>query len=423
MKAAWAACSVVVVLSIWSKTAVGEENRGGTPDGWITGSTRFNYFHSDNHLNDTTGFPGTTVELKLEPALGDNLNAKFEVRGTNPNLANHGTAVVSLTEGYITWQAETFRARLGKQIVAWGRTDGINPTDNLTPRDYVLLLPFEEDQRFGTPALTVDRPLNDEFSLAFFTTPFFEPSKIPLQQDQAVFVEQKPGHKLSDSEFGVRLNRAGGHIDWSASYFHGYSLFPDFRPAGFTATLPILSLNYPKMDVFGTDFSFNLGRYGVRGEVAYHRITEKNNNDPFLRKPYLYYVIGADRTFFDTFNINLQWFGRFVQNYRNPESISDTTERTVAVLNATLNGQQDKYSDGLTARISKTWLNETLKAELLAVVHRTRHNWYLRPLLTYDANDHVKLSIGATIYRGIDDTFFGRLKKNQGAFVELRYTF
>ncbi|MBI3605573.1 MAG: hypothetical protein HY202_06050 [Nitrospirae bacterium] len=45
---------------------------------------------------------------------------------------------------------------VGKQIVVWGRADGINPTDNLTPHDFTVLLPFEDDQRFGTTALKLD---------------------------------------------------------------------------------------------------------------------------------------------------------------------------------------------------------------------------------------------------------------------------
>ena len=34
-----------------------------------------------------------------------------------------------------------------------GRADRINPTDNLTPRDFTLLVPDDEDQRFGTAAI------------------------------------------------------------------------------------------------------------------------------------------------------------------------------------------------------------------------------------------------------------------------------
>lgn len=393
------------------------------PDMRATGSVRFDYFRSNNQLDDKVNFPGATLEVKLESALGSGMDARFEIRVTNPDVSYHGATVASLTEGNFTYRTDRLRVRLGKQIVAWGRTDGINPTDNLTPRDYVVLLPFEEDQRFGTNALTVDAFLNDEFSLSLFTTPFFEPSEIPLPTGQAVFERQPPAHRLSNSEFGARLNRTGGGIDWSVSYFHGYSLFPDFRPTGFISDVPILAVTYAAMDIFGADLSFNLGRYGVRGEVAYHRAKDANPFDPFVRKPYLYWVAGGDRTFDGNLNVNLQLFGRLVKDFTPSASIPDPTRRAVAELDAIISGQQDRHSYGMTARISKTWLNETLKAELLAVMNRTRRDSYLRPLLTYDATDHVKASVGANIYLGAEDTFFGRLKDNRTIFVEVRYAF
>lgn len=48
---------------------------------------------------------------------------------------------------------QTFYLDVGRQIVVWGRADGINPTDNLSPRDYTRLVPDETDQRLGNDAI------------------------------------------------------------------------------------------------------------------------------------------------------------------------------------------------------------------------------------------------------------------------------
>ena len=45
------------------------------------------------------------------------------------------------------------------------------------------------------------------------------------------------------------------------------------------------------------------------------------------------------------------------------------------------------------------------------------------PLVTYSFDDHWKGTLGAEIYRGPVDTTYGGLKKNRGAFLELRYGF
>lgn len=389
------------------------------------GSIRFDYFRSNRQLDDKTNFYGTTIQGKFEPIFSDNFDGKFEYRANKPDLVDRDAeSEATLLEGYLTYRTDRTRIRFGKQIVAWGRTDGINPTDNLTPRNYTVLLPFEDDQRFGTTALTIDQSVGDDKTVSLFTSPYFEPNKIALPTSQADFVDQSPDHRSTNSELGIRLNKAGGSFDWSTSYFSGYSLWPDFHPLGISAVgKPVLGLNYDKIDVLGADIATNVGRYGLRGEIAYTKTSDNAGDDPFTKNSFLYYVFGGDRTFDDNLNINLQLFGRHVYNFSDPESIADPSTRSVAMLNAVVNNQLDKNSYGMTARISKKWLNDTLKAEVLTVVNFTRSNSYIRPLLTYDATDHLSLSVGADIFRGDQNTFFGSLKKNQGPYAEVKYSF
>ncbi len=435
MRCRWSTCCLIVFAAL-SQTALGQDvvrnDRLSTPPETVeeplfgaraSGAIRFDYFRSNRLLDDKSNFYGATLQGKLDAVLASGVDAKIDARATNPDASDKGDTDASLVEGYVTMRSDQWRVRAGKQIVPWGRTDAINPTDNLTPRDYVVLLPFDEDQRIGTTALTVDRYLSDELTLSVFTTPYFEPSKIPFPENQVVFVEQRPPRRLSKSEIGARINKAGGGIDWSASYFHGYSLLPDFRPIGISPAGIVLQVDYGSTDIFGLDFATNVGRYGFRGEMAYVATSDVSGMDPFGKNPYWFYVIGGDRTFDGSLNINIQLFGRHVRNYSDPEDIADPIQRSIAVLNAIINSQQDRNTYGITARISKKWLNDTLKAEIFAVVNLTRDDSYLRPLITYDATDHVSLTVGADLYRGLDNTFFGRLKLNRGAFAEVRYSF
>ena len=72
---------------------------------------------------------------------------------------------------------------------------------------------------------------------------------------------------------------------------------------------------------------------------------------------------------------------------------------------------------------SDKWLNETLEAELAGVVNFTRHDFMVRPRLAYAFDDHWKGTLGAYVYRGGANTFFGLLKDRTGGFAELRYAF
>lgn len=388
-----------------------------------SGILRANYFRSSRNLDDETDFLGVTAQIKALPRLTENFDGKLEVRLTNSAIGEGGETKGSMIEGYVTARFEKADLRIGKQIVAWGRADGINPTDNLTPRDYTVMLPFEEDQRFGTTSLKLDTVLSPEHTLTLFTTPFFEPSKIPLPTDGATFVETLPARTLSNTEIGLRLNKTGGDLDWSVSYFRGFSLLPDMRLIGSTPTGPLVELHYDRITVLGADFARNYGRFGFRGEIAYVDTTDDTGTDPGTKNPYLFWIVGVDRTFFDNLNINFQYFQRRVRNYHDPGNVADPLERSIAIQNAILDGQRDRVSNGISFRVSNKWFNDTLEAEIFGVVNLTRNDSFWRPLLTYSFSDRWKGTVGAEFYRGADNTQYGSLKRNRGAFAELRYSF
>lgn len=391
----------------------------------LSGSFRFDYFRSSKNLDSKTDFLGGTAQIKLSPAIGEMLDGKIEARITNPDLVGDRLeSETTLLEGYLTVHLKRADIQIGKQIVAWGRADGINPTDNLTPHDFVVLLPFEEDQRFGTTAMKIDGYLTTDLTLTLFATPFFDPSKIPLGvATEGTVIEDRPDHTLSNSEIGLKLNRSGGALDWSVSYFHGYDLLPDARMIGLSAAGPVLELRHNRINVIGADAARNFGRYGFRAEAAYFMTRDRAGQDPTVKNPFLFYVAGIDRTFLENLNLNLQFVGRWVKDFNDPESIADPVLKAVAIQNAIFDNQQDRTSYGLTSRIGEKWFNDTLEAEVLIFINFKRTNEYIRPLVTYAFTDHVKGTIGSEIYQGPEDSFFGRLKDNRGAFAELRYSF
>jgi hypothetical protein len=386
-----------------------------------SGAVRFDYFRSSRDLDDEKDFFGTTTQIKLLPSLGSALDSKLEARLTNPDVGDGGETQLKLLEGYLTWHIGKVDVRAGRQIVPWGRADGINPTDNLTPRDFKILLPFEEDQRFGLWALKVDYALTSDYTFTAFATPWFEPAKVPGVN--AATTERRPESSFANTEFALKFNKTGGAVDWSLSYFHGYSPLPSAHLLTIGENGPILELRYDKIDVVGADFARNYGRYGFRGELAYFFTSDDAGRDPFVKNPYLFLVLGGDRTFFDNLNINLQFVGRWVNNYTDPDDITDSVMRLVAQQNAIAGGQQDRFSYGLSSRVGKKWFNDTLEAEILVFADFTRLSSYVRPLITYAFTDHLKSTIGADLYYGENQTVFGQLKRNQNVFVEMRYSF
>jgi hypothetical protein len=387
-----------------------------------SGLWRTDYFRSSKKLDDATDFFGSTLQLKALPHLSSTLEGKLEVRVTNESVGKSAATRANWLEGYVTVHFSAADLRIGKQIVAWGRADGINPTDNLTPRDYTVLLPFEDDQRFGTPAVKLDAFVSEKHTLTVYVSPLFEPARIPLPAAAGSIRESKPAHSLSNTSVGVKLNKVGEGLDWSVSYFRGFSLWPDASVAESTGA-SALELHHPRISAFGADFARNYGRFGIRGEMAYIDTADDSGADPEVRSPHLHWIVGVDRTFFDNLNINLQFFQRRVRHYRDPQTFIDPLQRAAAVQNALVAGQRDRVSNGSSFRISNKWLNDTLEVEVFAVVNFTRGDCFLRPLVTYAFSDDWKATVGGEFYRGSPQTQFGSLEPNRGVFAELRYGF
>jgi hypothetical protein len=392
----------------------------------LNGSIRFDYFSSSKLLDNTRNFYGATAQLKYLATFGDTFGGKVEARFTDPDTVQNDRipSAARVLEGYLIARVQNIDVSIGKQILSWGRADAINPTDNLTPSDYTVLLPFRDDQRFGTSALQLNYYVTSNYKVIIFAMPQFEPSKIPLPILPDIAVRQRiPAHTFTNTGVALKLDKSGEKVDWSVSYFHGFNLLPELRFIERLPASPVIELRYPKIDVIGADMARNYGRYGFRVEAAYFYQNDYSSQEPTMIQPYLYYVLGADRTFFENMTINVQLIGHHVQHFKNPEAITDPTQRSLAVENAILFSQQNSSSYGFTSRISDKWINDTLETEMFFIVYFNPKNWYLRPLVTYAFTDWIKGSIGGEIFSGHQDSYFGLLKPNRVVFAELRYRF
>ncbi len=384
----------------------------------LNGSLRAGYYGASRSLDGRKDVGTGAAWLKAAPSLGSNASAQIEGWVRNDDSFK-GTSRGKLREAYLNYTAGDADFRLGKQIIAWGRADGINPTDNLTPRNYTLLTPENDDQRLGATAGKVRYNVGDT-ALTAIWLPGFTPSVYPIPAQPGVtFIESVP----KAGQGALKLDRSGGGADWSLSWFNGFDLSPDLKvdgagPAGTT----MLILQHRRIRVLGTDGATTVGRFGLRWEAAY-TWTDNPANDPLVKQPFLFAVLGGDRTFGDNFNINLQYYFRRITHYRDPQAIADPVLRTLALQEAILNNQVTRFQHGITLRVSDKWLNETLEGEIAGVVSTTRGDFALKPKLIYAFNDQWKGTLGADIYRGGRDTFYGRLRDNSSLFTELKYSF
>ncbi len=385
------------------------------------GHIRFDYYSASKRLDNNHSLPGLTIQPKALPKFGSWGDGKIEGRIQNEDLGDRQNFQGRLLEAYANLYFRSVDVRLGKQIITWGRADALNPTDNLTPKDFTLLsAKDEEERRIGSTAVKVNY-YRDLFTLSLIWLPLFNPSTIPLSAPPGFLLREEKrdeGHP-TDQGFAAKLDRTGGDIDWSVSYYYGLDVLPTGRSVSATETV----LQHNRLHVFGADFARPIGRYGVRGEAAYVITQDQRGTTPFIKNPYFFYVLGADRDITEDLNVNLQFYQRIIVNFEDPFKVQDPAARNTAVLNAIFNQQQDRVQEGITGRIKATWWNKTLEGELLGVFNANRTDFFLRPSLAYAFTDVWKGFIGADIFNGRKDSFFGRLQNTTALFVEVRATF
>jgi len=384
-----------------------------------SGSLRGAYWSGSRKLDDEKDIALGAVWLEAQPSLGQVGDVRLDA-WYMADTSSGGNTKGLVRELFFTTSYGNLDISAGRKMLIWGRADRLNPTDNITPRDYTLLVPNDTDQRFGTSLVKADYYL-DTLSLTAIWLLEFKPNIVPIaSRPGVVFTKEDESNRRS---WAVKVEQSGDAVDWSLSYLDGYNLNADIHIAEISPSEIVLALRYLPVKVIGADLATTVGRYGVRAELAYTRTEDPEGVNPFISNPYIYIVAGGDRTFYDYLNLNMQMFFRQVSNYENPDDISDVLINRVAHLQAIASNQLDPKTYGLTMRVSNKWFNATLDAELALIFSLPRHDYLVRMKSTYAFTDQWAGTVGGDIFRGPVDSFYGSLRKNSVAFMELRYAF
>jgi hypothetical protein len=390
----------------------------------LSGSLRTGVWSSDRRLDDTGPLAVSSLWLRAAPRLGADASLVVEGWVANEDLFHADATRGELREAYVQLSRGALDLRIGKQIIAWGRADRINPTDVLTPRDYTRLFPEDDDLRLGTPAVKATYQLSRGLAVTGIALPVFEPTTIPIAPPppSVSIRERTPGAPVS--QWAVKLEQVGAGLDWSLSYFDGFDVSPDLAVDRLIPGRLDLLLRHDRVRVIGADAAATVGRYGLRAEAAYTFTEDPRGRDPFVKNPFFFLVAGADRTFFEgDVNVNVQYILRVISAFTRPADQVPGELRKVAIQSAVIANQLDAATHGAALRINGRWLNQTLETELALVMSFTRLDYALRPKIVYALSDRWRVTVGADVYRGNPPSLFGRLRDNTGAYAEARWNF
>jgi hypothetical protein len=420
----------------------------------LSGSVALDYFSSNHDIDDRRHFPGLNATLKHQWTIADGVRWVAEGRvlaqqvGHEDEDAPHASirdlrysdeVTSELREAYVEIARPRWEATIGRQIIVWGRADEINPTDVLSPKNFLLLLPDgQSTYRFGVTAVKLDYFLQRNLRVTAVWLPITSPSVIPLSDPPpGVHVESHPpAVQFTNGLAGFKIDRSGGDIDASLSYAYGYNLLPEVRLTDLRtdpntgAVRAQVDLANAHQHMIGADIATTWERFGLRGEVAYLHTDNPNGRRLDGVTPSLSYVLGVERSFPGDVSVIVQYVGRWVRARVDPARALDDPDPTrgqarflAARETFIINQQLDTVQNGWSLRVDKKFWNDTLACELLGLHYFERNDFFLRPRVTYDLADGWRLGIGGEVFGGPHVSFFGRVKQNTGAFAEILYSF
>ncbi len=381
-------------------------------------SLRAGYWSASRSLDGEHNIPNGSLWLRSQPQLSDSTKLKMEGWVASYRPYDRDTPRFDLREGYLTWSGENLDFKIGRQIVVWGRADRINPTDNLSSRDYTLLFPEDDDQRRGNLMVRGGYALGDDYTLSALWLPEFRPNVLPTQKGTVILPDRQGN---DPKQFAVKLDRSGGSFDWSVSYFDGHDRNFDVQGVPLAGGEVALQRLYPHIRVVGADAATTVGSYGLRAETAYTMVPGVYTSRPDLRHSEWQGVLGADRTFGENLNVNLQYIVRIVQDFQSPGSFPTLQDSQVATTNDILRNQLDPVQHGASVRISDQFWNDTLKIEASNVIYEPRSQGTARVKASYAITDSVHATVGGGYYYGFDNSYFGMLKNSSGGYVEITW--
>lgn len=334
--------------------------------------------------NSSELYSALEYELKFEQRLNNGqllLNPKLEINTLKEELE------LELYEGYLDYYFSRADLRIGRQIISWGKADGLRVT-NLINDQVREERPFvDPDDRFlGSDALKLDY-YTDKGTLEVVLA--LPPADSDLDADQ--------------SGFGLNYSVLGMGFDYEISA----GSFPQYNPMleAYNRLSGSSEPLYRDQNFIGGSFSNDLGKFVLKGEGAYFfgrdYLRQTQKGPQIIENNELELLLGID-----------YYLGDYLVALQAKEGI---------LIDEPDNIMRDKSTGEYSLMIQRSFMREKLNLE----------NWFIyrempelpgmeatllwRPRLTYDYSDQLTLSTG------VDHIIDGPEKTELFAQIEYRF--
>lgn len=345
--------------------------------------------------------------------------------------------------------------RLGRQRIAWGRGDKVNPTDNINPYD--LEDPLDFSRHLGSDGIKITYHPGDLIFTAVYL-PLFTPSVLPAGTSLALPIDSAATtpyavasqnsvlsfpdpNPAQSSTYALKVEKNLAGYDFSASYLDGPDIFPYATkiavPSVSFSHWPEVQLNllstlgYPRRKIIGCDAAGALGPVGVWAEAALFLPSFSNIPVDLTaiswmgggvprsmtvtvdNTPYVKYLFGGDYNFGGGLYANVQFLHGF------SHEIGAGMLEDYFFLNLEWEIIEKIKLIPVSAVCEFKYLRDVFKEGRLD----THYGLLYMPSAVLRLIDNLALECGAAFFQGDPGTTLGKSKGQDRFFFKLKYSF
>jgi hypothetical protein len=307
---------------------------------------------------------------------------------------------------------------LGRQIIIWGKADGVQITDIISPMDYTEFLARDyDDIRIPVDAFKI-RYYRDIVTYEFIWAPNFQAAVLPegenpwgiqmeMPDDKDAEFEDSvtPEHTLKNSEFGGKMSLFMQGFDMALSALYTWDKFPVFRKTESGDEITFRQEHH-RFTFIGAEFSMPLSDFVIRGESAFYKgkhLESAEFDGRLFKHNMLKWLVGLDWYPGNSWNVS----GQFTDSF-----IIDHSDQLA----------EDAHTMFSTLSVSKKFLRDTFTVSSFAYVGLNNGDMFDRSSVEYAFTDEFRMSAGIDMFVG-DEGMFGQFKENNEVWLKAKYSF
>ncbi len=329
---------------------------------------------------------------------------------------------IALKEAFIEYAGSSFDIRGGRQIVVWGKADGVEITDIVSPKDYTGFSGEEyEDTRLPVIALK-GRAFGTFWTVETIWIPLFTPAQLPVSPDNPLrealypsssgltyqFNDGTKPSRLKDSEFGGRISFFLPWGDFSFCGFSGWNDTPWYESSLDGSTLT-LNPEYYRIWMGGMDAAVPFASFVFRAEGAFtgnQRFRDSADDSNYHVRDGLKILGGLDWNPGGGWSLTGQYFEDWVLGH------GDSIGR-------------DQRTQSVSLSLSKSLLRECLELSVMGILNLGDYDSYSFYQADYAFTDAFHLLGGVVLYLPgpENDGEYGAYKDVSNIWVKGRFTY